>query len=551
MRKIKKVLLEYRWFLSFWFIINLLQAKFTNLHYDEAYYWLYSKVLSWGYFDHLPMIAVSSKIGDLLSHTTLGLRIIPVIIGVFVISAIILLIDDNKNKRDVFLYIISFPLITTHIAGFLSLPDALLCFFFVFFLIFYQKYLRDDSISVVLALSIIIAFMIYSKYHSFIILIFVLLANFKLVFKKSFWLIFSITILLLTPHIIWQIKNDYPSFIYHLDTRASGFNSNNLFEFIFGQILLAGPLSGIIVIYLALKFRAKDTFEKTLKYIAIGFYLFFIFYCINGRVEAHWTSVSTVALIIVSYKQLRNISKVDKFFMYLIYPSIFLIFCARIVLVEDNFSEKLSLKRSFLNMDDWSNELDSIAKGTDILFTNKYQNVSIYSYSKNKLFPSALKTGTRFSQIDLFKLDSIYNGKKVFALDFGNDIFWKSKNGSEHYGSFINDYYSYTGIEIENFCFKYKKSTVDLEFDLVNKSSKSRFLNYDENQKLKLTCLLGSKKIEFYLFEICDKKEILSKESISINVTIKNFNPVDNDRINLELSSNSLRVFNQKFDFTY
>ena len=86
MRKIKKVLFEYRWFLSFWFLINLLQAKFTNLHYDEAYYWLYSKVLSWGYFDHPPMIAVSSKIGDLLSHTTLGLRIIPVIIGVFVIS---------------------------------------------------------------------------------------------------------------------------------------------------------------------------------------------------------------------------------------------------------------------------------------------------------------------------------------------------------------------------------------------------------------------------------------------------------------------------------
>ena len=546
MRKIKKILFEYRWFLLFWFLINLLQAKFTNLHYDEAYYWLYSKVLSWGYFDHPPMIAASSKIGDLLSHTTLGLRIIPVIIGVFVISAIIFLINDNKNKNHVFFYIISFPLITTHIAGFLSLPDALLCFFFVLFLIFYQKYLRDDSVTVVLALSITIACMIYSKYHAFIILLFVLLANIKLVFKKSFWLIFSMTILLLTPHIIWQIKNDYPSFIYHLDTRASGFSLNNLFEFIIGQIVLAGPLSGIVVMYLTVKCRVKDTFEKTLKYIAIGFYLFFIFYCINGRVEAHWTSVSTVALIIISYKQIKNISKIDKFFKYLIYPSIFLIFCARIVLVEDNFSEKLSLKRNFMNMDNWSNELDSIAKGTDILFTNKYQNVSIYSYSKNKLYPSALKTGTRFSQIDLFKLDSIYDGKKVFALDFGNDIFWKSKNGSEHYGSFINNYYSYTGIEIDNLSLSFSKSTVDLEFDLVNKSSKSRSLNYDENQKLKLTCYLGSKKNEFYLFEICDKKEILSKESININVSLKDFSPADNDRINIELSSNGLRVFNQK-----
>ena len=186
--------------------------------------------------------------------------------------------------------------------------------FFVLFLILYKKYLRDDSVNVVLALSITIACMIYSKYHAFIILLLVLLANFKLVVKKSFWLIFLLTIFLLIPHIFWQINNDYPSFIYHLDTRASGFNLNNLFEFIFGQILLAGPLSGIIVIYLTVKYEAKDIFEKTLKYIAIGFYLFSFFYCINGRVEAHWTSVSTIALIIISYKQLRNISKIDKFF---------------------------------------------------------------------------------------------------------------------------------------------------------------------------------------------------------------------------------------------
>ena len=545
MGKIKKVFYEYRWFLLFWFLINLLQAKFTNLHYDEAYYWLYSKVLSWGYFDHPPMIAISSKIGDMLSHTTLGLRIIPVLIGVFVISAIILLIDDKKNKKNVFLYIISFPLITTHIAGFLSLPDALLCFFFVFFLIFYKKYLIDDSITVVLALSIIIACMIYSKYHAFIILLLVIIANVKLVFKKSFWLVFLITILLLIPHIIWQIKNDYASFTYHLDTRASGFNLNNLFEFIFGQILLAGPLSGIIIIYLTVKCRVEDTFEKTLKYIAIGFYLFFVFYCINGRVEAHWTSVSTIPLIIISYKQLRNISKIDKFFTFLIYPSIFLIFCARIVLVQDNFSDTLSLKRNFLNMDNWSNELDSISKGNDILFTNKYQNVSIYSYSKNKLHPSALKIGSRFSQIDLFKIDSIYDGRKVFALDFGNDVFWKSKNGSEHSGSFINDYYSYTGLEIQNPQIFYIDSALYLDFNLVNKSSKSRLFNYDESQKLKLTCYFGSSQIDLYLFKICDKKEITSKESISFSIKLNEFKPINFSRINLELSSNNLRVFNQ------
>ena len=43
----------------------------------------------------------------------------------------------------------------------------------------------------------------------------------------------------------------------------------------------------------------------------------------------------------------------------------------------------------------------------------------------------------------------------------------------------------------------------------------------------------------------------MSNERININVSLKDISPVDNDRINLELSSNGLRVFNQKVGFFY
>ena len=38
-------------------ILNLLQANFTELIFDEAYYWHYAKNLTFGYFDHPPMVA--------------------------------------------------------------------------------------------------------------------------------------------------------------------------------------------------------------------------------------------------------------------------------------------------------------------------------------------------------------------------------------------------------------------------------------------------------------------------------------------------------------
>ncbi len=46
-------------------LANTLQAIFTELIYDEAYYWYFSKQLDWGYFDHPPMVAAMIALGNL------------------------------------------------------------------------------------------------------------------------------------------------------------------------------------------------------------------------------------------------------------------------------------------------------------------------------------------------------------------------------------------------------------------------------------------------------------------------------------------------------
>ena len=44
--------------LGVWWIANLVQAGFTELANDEAYYHMFAENLSWGYFDHPPMTAL-------------------------------------------------------------------------------------------------------------------------------------------------------------------------------------------------------------------------------------------------------------------------------------------------------------------------------------------------------------------------------------------------------------------------------------------------------------------------------------------------------------
>ncbi|MBQ8423556.1 MAG: hypothetical protein IJY36_04795 [Coprobacter sp.] len=47
-----------------WWVLNLLQAAFTELAHDEAYYFIYAEKLDWGYFDHPPMTALLIALGN-------------------------------------------------------------------------------------------------------------------------------------------------------------------------------------------------------------------------------------------------------------------------------------------------------------------------------------------------------------------------------------------------------------------------------------------------------------------------------------------------------
>ena len=234
-------------------------------------------------------------------------------------------------------------------------------------------------------------------------------------------------------------------------------------------------------------------------------------YCFRSKIEAHWTSVSTIPLIIISYKQLIHTIKIKKVLPYLIYPSIILIICARFVLAGDYLEDKMPLKSNFRNMEKWANELDSISQGEPILFTNKYQDLSVYSFAKNKWTPGAPHYWTRFSQIDLYKIDSIYEGKKVFALSYGNEIKWESKNRTKNYGSFIEDYYSYTGIVIDDISLRKEDTVLVLSFQLFNNTNKKRLFLKDSRQKLKLDYSINDVKYSAYLHELTQEKYIFSK----------------------------------------
>src|SRR3954467_13833173 len=81
-----------------WFILNLFQAAYTELLDDEAYYWVYSKFLDWGYYDHPPMIAVLIRMGGKIFPAEAGVRLFIVVINTLTLFVIYKLLPRKNDK---------------------------------------------------------------------------------------------------------------------------------------------------------------------------------------------------------------------------------------------------------------------------------------------------------------------------------------------------------------------------------------------------------------------------------------------------------------------
>ncbi|HWR32320.1 MAG TPA: glycosyltransferase family 39 protein, partial [Chitinophagaceae bacterium] len=167
-------------FYGLWLLLGIFQAGLTELQDDEAYYWVFSKYMDWGYFDHPPMTALLVKMGYAIFPNELGVRLFPLLLNVFSL----VIIEKLTDKRNPFLfYALTLSLAILQISGFNAVPDIPLIFFTALFFLFYKKFAAKQSWLSTLLLGLSIALLFYTKYHAVLIVFFTLLSNIRLLTK--------------------------------------------------------------------------------------------------------------------------------------------------------------------------------------------------------------------------------------------------------------------------------------------------------------------------------------------------------------------------------
>ncbi|MBC7566180.1 MAG: glycosyltransferase family 39 protein [Pedobacter sp.] len=440
-------------FLAIWALVNFIQAFFMDLHPDEAYYWLYSKFLAWGYFDHPPMVALFIKIGDSLTHTPFGLRMVTVITTTTAFYLLWKVVSVYTQNIKLFI-LLAGSIVLFHVYGFITTPDSPLFFFTALFFYFYQRYLKKDSYLTASILAFVIACLLYSKYHAVLILFFTILSNFKLFKRGSFWLIILFAFTAFIPHLWWQIQNNYPSFYYHiLDRSAEAYRAEFTYQYVVGQLLLAGPLVGWFLYSSASRYKSGDDFIKALQFNFYGIFIFFFFSTFKGRVEAHWTLPAMICLMLLAYLQLSK-KGVPVWFIKAAVINIALIMMLRIVLIIPiPLLMKNNLIKSYFGTEEWALEIHKFAGESPVLFENSFQLASKYNYYTNSTKGFSYDSRNyRKNQYDIWPLDNEFrNGRAYYLLpqpDLSKKMDTISTNKGVVFGTWIDQVRMYQRVNI-------------------------------------------------------------------------------------------------------
>jgi 4-amino-4-deoxy-L-arabinose transferase-like glycosyltransferase len=194
-------------FLLIWAIINLAQSALTELFHDEAHWWMFSQHLEWGFWDHPPAAPFLIFLGYEIFPNELGVRLFTVLSS---LTTIYLIWDLIRPKDSLLFFGLLSSIFIFHIGGFMVAPDIPLILTTALFFWLYQRYADNDDWRIALLLGLVIAGMAYSKYHGAIVLFFTLLGNWRILGRRSFYLIPALALLLYLPHLYWQYVNDFP-----------------------------------------------------------------------------------------------------------------------------------------------------------------------------------------------------------------------------------------------------------------------------------------------------------------------------------------------------
>jgi 4-amino-4-deoxy-L-arabinose transferase-like glycosyltransferase len=283
--------------------LRLIAAAFTPITFDEAYYWMWSKHLAGGYYDHPPMVAVVIRLGTLIAgDTEFGVRLVSILLALpmsWAIYQAAAILFGSRRVAASSAILLNATLMAA-VGTLIVTPDAPLLVSSSLLLFALAKVLQTGRGVWWLAVGAAAGCALLSKYTALFfgpaILIWLIAVPKLRHWLVSFWLYLggAVALLLFSPVILWNAEHHWVSFIKQMGRRAriDDFRPGYIAELIPTQIAFATPvvwILGAMGLYALLRRRAGTlparALVNTMFWIIVAY---FIWHSLHARVEANW-----------------------------------------------------------------------------------------------------------------------------------------------------------------------------------------------------------------------------------------------------------------------
>jgi 4-amino-4-deoxy-L-arabinose transferase-like glycosyltransferase len=282
--------------------LRLVAAAWTPLTFDEAYYWMWSKHLAFGYYDHPPAVAGVIRLGTMIAgDTELGVRLVSILLAlpmswaVYRSAAILFGGQRVAATATILLNVTLMAAVGTLIVT----PDAPLLVASSFVLFSLAKLLETGRGAWWLAVGAAVGTALLSKYTALFfgpaILIWLVSVPKLRRWLLSPWLYLGglVALLIFSPVILWNADHHWVSFIKQIGrARIEDFRPAFIAELIPTQVAFATPLVfilGAMGLYALFRRNAGASAARVL--ISATFWTivaYFVWHSLHARVEANW-----------------------------------------------------------------------------------------------------------------------------------------------------------------------------------------------------------------------------------------------------------------------
>lgn len=282
-----------------------------QLHYDEAYYWVWSKNLQLSYFDHPPMIAYLIRLTTLFSDKEFFIRLVGVLCGtttiIFMYKTAKRLFGQTSGNIAVLLAL-SWPILEG--TFFITTIDSPFLMFWSITLYCLVRGLVEDQKGFIYLAGLSLGLDLLSKYTAVLILpgvlVYLLLSknHRRLLWSKEIYLALMLALIVFSPVIIWNYQHGWASFAFQFHHGVAAdrhIKFDGLGDYIGGTIGGANPLVSIpLFVFLVTKRKELVNNDKYLLLVSIFAFvvLFFAYNSLYKFMEANWVAPAFISGII-------------------------------------------------------------------------------------------------------------------------------------------------------------------------------------------------------------------------------------------------------------